>query len=61
MDVDKAGELAEALNVSSLPTFIVFDEGKEVSRFSGASKSQIETAFKRGSSIPDEPQPFGGF
>ena len=32
MDVDKAPKMASELGINNLPTFILFDEGKEISR-----------------------------
>ena len=45
MDVDEAAELAEVLDVTSMPTFFVF-QGKElVKRFSGANSETLRHAF----------------
>jgi thioredoxin 1 len=45
MDVDEAAELAEVLDVTSMPTFFVF-QGKElVKRFSGANSEMLRHAF----------------
>lgn len=34
-DIDKNQELADTLNVQSIPTFIIYDNGEEKWRFSG--------------------------
>lgn len=36
IDVDKDGELASQYNVSSIPSFFIFKDGKPVSQFIGA-------------------------
>lgn len=36
VNVDEEGELAQRFNVLSIPTFIVFKQGKEVSRVMGS-------------------------
>lgn len=40
-DIDKNQEAADSLNVESLPTFIVYREGKEVWRQSGEMDGQV--------------------
>ncbi len=40
-DIDKNQEAADSLNVESLPTFIVYRDGKEVWRQSGEMDGQI--------------------
>lgn len=43
VDVDAEPELAEKYGVMSVPTFIVFQDGKEVHRLSGAqAKERLE-------------------
>lgn len=43
LDVDQAPEIAEALNVSSIPTMILFKDGKPVAqRVGGASMGVLE-------------------
>lgn len=65
VDVDEMRELAEELDVTSMPTFVFLKDGREVKRVVGASRSQLEIAFSDLSSAtsddPFEPQPFGGF
>lgn len=39
VDIDQAGEVAEELNVSSIPTLIVFQKGKEAKRFVGTQSA----------------------
>lgn len=36
VDVDKNGQLAAQYNVFSIPTFVIFNQGKVVSQFTGA-------------------------
>lgn len=40
-DIDKNQEVADSLNVESLPTFIVYRDGKEVWRQSGEMDGQV--------------------
>lgn len=40
-DIDKNQEAADSLNVESLPTFIVYRDGKEVWRHSGEMDGQV--------------------
>lgn len=40
-DIDKNQETADSLNVESLPTFIVYRDGKEVWRQSGEMDGQV--------------------
>lgn len=43
IDVDDNFELAKTFGVSSIPTFILLDEGKEVNRATGAqTREQLE-------------------
>jgi thioredoxin len=46
VDVDEAEELAAALKVEAMPTFIFFKNGQEVSRIQGANKAKIEESIK---------------
>ena len=39
VNVDEASDVAESLNVSSIPTLIVFNKGKEVKRFVGVQSA----------------------
>lgn len=41
VDADKNAELLQQYNVSGLPTFVLFQNGKEVSRASGADESAV--------------------
>jgi thioredoxin 1 len=45
MDVDEAAVLADALNVTSMPSFFVFKDNEIVKRFSGASVETLRQAF----------------
>jgi len=36
VDVDKNGQLASQYNIFSVPTFVIFNQGKAVSQFTGA-------------------------
>mmetsp|Transcript_33310 Transcript_33310/g.106345 ORF Transcript_33310/g.106345 Transcript_33310/m.106345 type:complete len:215 (-) Transcript_33310:105-749(-) len=47
VDVDKAKPIAQKYAVSSMPTFVFFKGGKEVSRFSGADESKLEATIAR--------------
>lgn len=40
-DVDKNQQLANELNVQSLPTFLLYDEGKEVMRETGEMPGEV--------------------
>mmetsp|Transcript_22501 Transcript_22501/g.31733 ORF Transcript_22501/g.31733 Transcript_22501/m.31733 type:complete len:106 (-) Transcript_22501:96-413(-) len=42
VDVDDAEDVASACDISSMPTFIFFKDGKELHRFSGASAQMLE-------------------
>jgi len=44
VDVDDAADVAAENNIRSMPTFVSFVDGKEVSRFSGASSELLEQA-----------------
>lgn len=43
VDVDKAPELAESLRVSSIPTLVVYKEGREAQRFVGVQTADTLT------------------
>jgi thioredoxin 1 len=47
VDVDAAEDVAVELSISSMPTFIFYKGGKEVHRFSGASKSLLQTEIEK--------------
>ena len=43
IDVDQESEMAKSMNVRSIPTFIVIENGSEVKRATGAqTKEQLE-------------------
>ena len=51
LNVDDNQDIAQRLGVMGIPTFIIFKDGKEVGRTTGAAqksiiKSKIEVAFK---------------
>eukprot|EP01068_Selenidium_serpulae_P016305 Selendium_serpulae@DN6285_c1_g1_i10.p1 len=41
VDVDEGEEIAQSQQVSSMPTFKYFKEGKEVDHFSGADEAKL--------------------
>lgn len=47
MDVDDAPELADLLQVTSMPTFFVFQDGEVIQRFSGANAQTLRHAFSQ--------------
>lgn len=48
IDVDGAMELVKAMNVSSVPTFILFDNGEEKRRISGGQTLESLIEFING-------------
>lgn len=47
VNVDEAGDLAQAFRIESIPTLILFKDGKPVKQMIGfASKAQIEKLWK---------------
>lgn len=40
-DIDKNGELADELGVQSIPTFIIYDNGKELWRHTGETTEAV--------------------
>ena len=40
IDVDKNGQLASQYNIFSIPTFVIFNQGKVVSQFTGAMSKE---------------------
>lgn len=44
VDVDEVPEASQAYSISSLPTFILFRDGAEIFRFSGASIEKLRLA-----------------
>lgn len=65
MDVDQNPETARAYGISAIPTFIVFHEGKEVTRYTGStSKRGLESMLEQvagvkgpASNLPTSPNP----
>lgn len=47
VDVDKAKPIAQKYAVSSMPTFVFFKEGKELTRFSGADENKLDGLISR--------------
>ncbi|MFW5703841.1 MAG: thioredoxin [Patescibacteria group bacterium] len=48
VNVDEEGELAQEYGISSIPTFVVFKDGKVVSQFMGAQgKESFEEAIDK--------------
>mmetsp|Transcript_15366 Transcript_15366/g.22608 ORF Transcript_15366/g.22608 Transcript_15366/m.22608 type:complete len:105 (+) Transcript_15366:55-369(+) len=47
VDVDEASDVAEACQISSMPTFQFYKGGKKVHEFSGASEAKIRDAVKK--------------
>ncbi len=45
-DVDEGEEAAAHFKVSAMPTFVVFEGGKEVNRIVGGDKNKLSLAFK---------------
>jgi thioredoxin 1 len=45
IDVDIEKEMAQTFEIRSVPTFILFDEGKEVNRIIGAQSRQALLEF----------------
>nr|ABW04626.1 thioredoxin [Haliotis diversicolor supertexta] len=44
IDVDDCPELAEALNISAMPTFFIYKNGSEVSEVVGANETKLKEA-----------------
>lgn len=42
VDVDQCAEVAQSCNVTCMPTFQAFFDGKKVDEFSGADKSKLQ-------------------
>ena len=47
VDVDVAKDVASYYRVTSMPTFILFENGMEIDRFSGADRNRIDDMFRR--------------
>jgi thioredoxin 1 len=43
IDIDKVPEAASHFNISAMPTFIAFKDGKQVKSFMGADSKQLES------------------
>ncbi|WNY27370.1 thioredoxin [Methanolapillus ohkumae] len=44
VDIDESQDLARQFNIHAVPTLVILDDGKEVSRFVGvSSKEKLET------------------
>ena len=48
MDVDELGDVAEECQVSGMPTFALFREGKMVRSFAGAKEAELEQMIANG-------------
>jgi len=42
VDVDKSSDLASKYNISSIPTFVLFNKGQHISQLSATSKIQLQ-------------------
>lgn len=47
VDVDQAGEIAQNMQISAMPTFVFFKDGKKVTTVVGADPTQLEAALAR--------------
>lgn len=47
VDVDQAGEIAQNMQISAMPTFVFFKDGAKVTTIVGADPSQLEAALAR--------------
>lgn len=47
VDVDQAGEIAQAMQITAMPTFIMFKDGKKVDTIVGADATQLEAAISK--------------
>ncbi|XP_070541285.1 thioredoxin-like [Ptychodera flava] len=47
VDVDENSETAQSCNISSMPTFVFFKNGKELERFSGASEEKLRATIAK--------------
>ncbi|XP_070541288.1 thioredoxin-like [Ptychodera flava] len=47
VDVDDNSETAETYNISAMPTFVFFKNGKELERFSGASEEKLRATIAK--------------
>lgn len=46
VDVDEVRDICDKYSVEGMPTFILFENGSEVSRFSGASETKLNEMLK---------------
>ncbi|KAJ3012817.1 Cytoplasmic thioredoxin isoenzyme 2 [Thoreauomyces humboldtii] len=46
VDVEEAPEIAETMNVASMPTFLIFVDGEKVDMVLGANPAKLEAAVK---------------
>jgi thioredoxin 1 len=51
VNVDEATELAEEYGINALPTFLIFKDGKEVKRITGADAESLVKAIKEKLSV----------
>jgi len=51
VDVDEMRQMAEDLQVESMPTFVMVKDKKEVGRFSGANETKLRTEMKKFASL----------
>ena len=54
VDVDQLEDVVSEANVGAMPTFIVYQEGKEVGKEVGANKEKLEQLVKKYASQPRE-------
>lgn len=47
IDIEKVGEVATVLNISSIPTFLFFKDGKIVDRVEGADPGKVEATLQK--------------
>src|ERR1700761_4703885 len=47
VDTDQQKEIAQTYNVSALPTFMIFKQGREAKRIKGADPKQLNEAVKQ--------------
>ena len=47
VDVDQAGEIAAAMQITAMPTFMFFKGGKKVEEIVGADASRVEAALAK--------------
>ena len=47
VDVDEAEDAAQEFNVSAMPTFMIYKDGKNVDSLVGASKEKLESLVQK--------------